>query len=223
MIAPAPIKAPVSIRESVEQSLAALIVSGQLAPGTLVSVPTLAAQFDVSATPVREAILNLERRGFVTAVKNKGFRITEVSDEERAHLVETRKLLEPPVIGGLAKNCPHSKLPELTAIAEEIVAGAAEGDLQAYLEADLRFHLALLRLAGNPIVVDIVADLRSRTRLTGLLKLLASEQLDQSAREHLELLDLLEAGDSDGAQALMAKHIEHVRGWWAGRPEDAQG
>ncbi|HMR49425.1 MAG TPA: GntR family transcriptional regulator [Arachnia sp.] len=220
-IRPPSIEAPLSIREQVERELAALIVSGELEPGTMVSVPTLAAQFEVSATPVREAILELERRGFVVAVKNKGFRITEVSDEELAHLVDTRLLLELPAVASLAKDFPTEELPGLTAIAEEIVASAAAGDLRAYLEADLRFHLYLLRLYGNTILSEIVADLRSRTRLTGLRTLLETDRLAASAVEHLELLGLLERGDVEGVRELMRRHIGHVRGWWAGRPEES--
>src|SRR6188472_1730558 len=63
-----------SLRDRISKSLSAAITSGELAPGTLVSVPTLASQFDVSATPVREAMLDLEQRGFVEPVRNKGFR-----------------------------------------------------------------------------------------------------------------------------------------------------
>jgi DNA-binding GntR family transcriptional regulator len=60
-----------SLRDGVESKLAAAIVSGGLQPESMVSVPMLAAQFKVSATPVREAILNLEKRGFVQSVRNK--------------------------------------------------------------------------------------------------------------------------------------------------------
>src|SRR5690606_29765528 len=108
-----PLEARMSIRESVERALSALIVSGELAPRTLVSVPTLATQFDVSATPVREAMLELERRGFVEAVKNKGFRVTDVSREELANIVEVRQLLEPPAMEQLAGRFPMERLHEL--------------------------------------------------------------------------------------------------------------
>ena len=62
-----------------QESLTAAIISGELPPGTLVAVPTFAAEFWVSGTPVREAMLNLENSGFVRALRNKGFRVTEVT------------------------------------------------------------------------------------------------------------------------------------------------
>ncbi|MFB8387605.1 GntR family transcriptional regulator [Microbacterium sp. NPDC055910] len=214
-----PLETPRSIRESVERALASVIVSGELAEGTLVSVPTLAAQFDVSATPVREAMLELERRGFVEAIKNKGFRVTEVSQDGLRQIVEVRQLLEPPAMEELARRFPAERKPEFVQLAEGIVAGAAAGDLRAYLEADRAFHLELTAILGNDLLVETIAELRSRTRLVGLSTLLESRQLDESAAEHFELLTLLEAGDAKGARQLMRRHIHHTLGWWSGQPE----
>lgn len=61
-----------SLRQQVEEEIAAAIVSGEMAPGELVSAPTLAARFEVSATPVREAMLNLEKRGSWPPSATKG-------------------------------------------------------------------------------------------------------------------------------------------------------
>lgn len=208
-----------SLREMVEDSLAAAIVSGELPPGQLVSAPGLAAQFKVSATPVREAMLNLEKRGFVEAVRNKGFRVTDVSDEDLRQIVNVRQLLEPPAMRQLAAALPEALMPQLRQMAEDIITGAESGDLHSYLQADQRFHLRLTGLLGNPLLVDIIADLRSRTRLIGLASMVRTTALATSAAEHLELLDALSAGDGDGAEALMRRHIGHTLGWWAGHPE----
>lgn len=213
------IDAPESLRERVAKALNAAIVSGELAPGMLVSAPALAARFAVSATPVREAMLDLEKRGFVEAVRNKGFRITEVSPQTLADVAETRQLLEPPTMEKLAGRLPESEIPELRELAERITAGARDGDLVAYLESDQAFHLRLTGLAGNPFVTEIVADMRGRARLLGLSTMTEEELWEQSAREHHELLDLLMAGDGPGARALMHRHIGHTIGWWAGTSE----
>lgn len=214
-----PVEQQLSLRARVEQALSAAIISGELAPGELLTVPTLAAQFDVSATPVREAMLDLESRGFVEPVRNKGFRVTTVSPEVLREIVEVRQLLEPPAMEELARRFPADRLPALQALAEQIVDGARSGDLRSYLEADLEFHLTLTRLLGNRLLVDTVADLRSRTRLVGLSDMLESKRLDESAAEHLVLLQHLAAGDAQGARALMHRHIHHTLGWWAGNPE----
>ncbi|WP_414171270.1 GntR family transcriptional regulator [Clavibacter tessellarius] len=197
-----------------------------LEPGTLITVPTLAVRFDVSATPVREAVLELEKRGFVETVRNKGFRVTAVSDEELGHLVQVRQLLEAPAMERLAGRVPDDALPALEGLADRIERGARDGDLRAYLEADQEFHLSLTRMLGNPVLTDSIADLRSRTRLVGLASMKESRHLDDSAAEHHELLRALVRGDGREAHAVMVRHIRHATGWWAGHGEedgDARG
>lgn len=210
---------PESLRARVVAALTAAVVSGELAPGTLVTVPTLAARFEVSATPVREALLELEKRGFVEPVRNKGFRVTEVGDDELADLAEVRTMLEPPAMARLAGALPADHEAAFRALAARMSTAAREGDLPTWLRVDLEFHLGLTRLLGNPLLVEVIADLRARTRLVGLAALQSGDGLARSAAEHHELLDLLARGDAEGAEALMRTHIGHTVGWWAGRPE----
>jgi DNA-binding GntR family transcriptional regulator len=215
----APLRTTGSFRQTVEDAVSAAIVSGEFPPGTMLTAPTLAARFDVSATPVREALLNLEKRGFVEIARNKGFRVTEVSEQELRQIVEIRQALEVPPMRRLAGAVPAATLTGLRAEAQAIVDTAAAADLPAYLAADRRFHLHLLSLTGNDRLVALVGDLRQQTRLVGLADLLGSPELADSSAEHLTLLDLLAAGDADAAEDLMRVHIGHVTGWWSGRAE----
>ncbi|MEU5875741.1 GntR family transcriptional regulator [Glycomyces sp. NPDC047369] len=209
-----------SLRARVERTLSTAIISGELAPGALLTVPRLAEQFAVSATPVREAILDLEKRGFVEPVRNKGFRVTAVSDDLLHDIVEIRLLLEPPAMARLAAAFPTERLAELRTQADDIVAGARSGDLTAYLLADQRFHLELTAILGNPVLVETIAELRARTRLVGLVSLVETSMLDVSAAEHHRLLDHLVEGDADACAELMRQHIGHAVGWWAGKAEE---
>ncbi|WP_405107774.1 GntR family transcriptional regulator [Micromonospora sp. NBC_01405] len=208
-----------SLREEVAQALRAAIVAGQIRPGTIYSAPTLAAQFGVSPTPVREAILDLAKEGLITIVKNKGFRIKSLSDRELDEITEIRELLEIPVVADQVGRLGEEQLRELRTLAEAVVTAASRSDIVAYIEADSAFHLALLRAGGNLRLVETVADLRNRTRLYGLDGLVKSGQLVSSADEHVQLVDLLEAKDRPAVVALMRRHLQHVRGIWAARPE----
>jgi DNA-binding GntR family transcriptional regulator len=211
----APLGRQHSLRESVTESLRAAIIAGTLTEGTLYSAPALAAAFGVSATPVREAMMDLAREGLVETLKNKGFRITTMSDRELDELTEIRLLLEPPVVGDVAGAVPPSGIKVLRSMADHIVNAAREGDLTAYLAADRIFHAELLRYAGNNQLVELATSLRSRTRMYGLKILSDSNRLADSAQEHHELLDLIEAGDGPAAQEFMRRHIGHARGLWA--------
>lgn len=207
-----------SLRQQILDALRAALVAGEMRAGVVYSAPTLAAQFGVSPTPVREAMLDLAKEGLVEAVRNKGFRVTQLTDAELDEITSLRMMLEVPAVSLVVERgddvCEH--LEKLRETANLLVSLAEEADLVAYVEADRQFHLGLLELAGNRNLVELVRDLRARSRLYGLRELAERGQLARSAREHEELLDLLLAGDAAGATALMARHIGHVREEWAG-------
>jgi len=207
-----------SLREQVADALRAAVISGEMRPGTVYSAPSLAARFGVSATPVREALLDLAKEGHVESVPNKGYRVTEVTDRRLDEITELRALIEVPTVARLAAVVEPERVAELRPLAEAIRDAARAGDLIGYVEADRRFHLALLGLAGNRRLVELVGELRAQTRLYGLAELVRRRRLESSAAEHLEILDALADRDASRAEALMRRHIGHVRGLWATRP-----
>lgn len=204
-----------NLREQVAHALRAALVAGEMRPGVVYSAPMLAAQFGVSPTPVREAMLDLAKEGLVEAVRNKGFRVVELCDRDLDELIEIRKLIEVPVVTGLAGRVSVEDGERLRYLADRIVQAADGGDILEYIDADRGFHLELLGLAGNAQLVEVVRELRDRARLYGVPALAAHGELTPSAREHIELLDLITAGRAADAEALMRRHLGHVRGLWA--------
>ncbi|MCI3928746.1 GntR family transcriptional regulator [Streptomyces sp. AN091965] len=208
------------LRDQVAHALRAALISGELRPGEVYSAPGLAEDFGISATPVREAMLDLAREGLVEPVRNKGFRITEVNERDLDQYSEIRALIEVPMVGRITRSAAREDLEALRPVAQEIVRAAREHDLIGYLEADRQFHLSLLALGGNDRLVETVGDLRKRSRLYGLTALDANDQLLPSAQEHIELLDLMVAGDAKAAEKCMTRHLGHVRSLWAeGAPD----
>jgi DNA-binding GntR family transcriptional regulator len=210
----------VSLRQQVAHALRAAMVTGGMRPGVVYSAPALATDFGVSATPVREAMLDLAKEGLVEVVRNKGFRVTELSEQELDEITKIRALIEVPTIGEIARACDAERAPQVEAlrsVAREIEALAVKKDLIGYVEADRRFHLGLLALSGNAHLVALVGELRARSRLFGLQRLAECGQLVHSAREHEQLVELVLTRQDRAAEALMRHHIRHVRGTWAGR------
>ncbi|MFF6999053.1 GntR family transcriptional regulator [Streptomyces sp. NPDC008313] len=208
------------LRDQVANALRAALIAGDLQPGVIYSAPTLAAEYGVSATPVREAMLDLAREGLVEAVRNKGFRVTELSERDLDEFTEIRALIEIPTVGRVVRSASRDQLEALRPVAEEIVTAARAGDLIGYLEADRRFHLGLLALAGNSRLVETVADLRKRSRLYGLTELAEAGALVASAEEHTALLDLMLSGDVAATEEHMRHHLAHVRTLWAARQRE---
>jgi DNA-binding GntR family transcriptional regulator len=209
-----------SLREQVSAALRAALISGEMRPGEIYSAPSLAIRFGVSATPVREALLDLVKEGLLESVRNKGFRVTEVTDAQLDEITELRALIEIPTVIHLAQTVGPDEVEGLRPVAEEICVAAAAGDLIGYIEADTRFHSALLALGGNRRLVELVAELRAQTRLYGLARLVRERRLSRSAEEHAEILDALAAGDAEAVDEVMRRHIGHVRGLWAPRGTD---
>ncbi|MFH8448109.1 GntR family transcriptional regulator [Streptomyces fungicidicus] len=209
------------LRDQVANALRAALIAGELRPGVIYSAPTLAAELGVSATPVREAMLDLAREGLVEAVRNKGFRVTEMTEQDLDEFTEIRTLIEVPTVGRVAATAAAEQLESLRPLAQQIVTAAQEHDVLKYLEADHRFHLELLALAGNQHLVEVVSDLRKRSRLFGLGSLNETGRLVASAQEHVELLDLMVAGRIREAEECMRRHLAHVRSLWADGRADA--
>lgn len=180
-----------NLSDQIARSLRASIISGQMVPGVTYSVPALAEEFGVSSMPVREAVLALVQRGLMSAVPNKGFRVVELTDKDLDDIMELRLMLEVPAVVNASSAVTDKLMVELRKIAKDIARAAKSGQLVDYLEADRHFHLTLTALADNPRLNDIIDDLRSRSRLTGLGTLVERGALTESAHEHVQMLDAI--------------------------------
>ena len=215
----------VSLREQVRRAIRAALVTGDMRPGVVYSAPALAARFGVSATPVREALLDLAKDGFVEPVRNKGFRVRSLSAADVDEIYHLRRLLEIPTVAELARRgCPEA-LPELRALADETAEAVRAGDALAYVEADHRFHAGLLGLTGNERLVRLVTELRAQVSLYGLRPVISRGDVDSAAGEHHLLLDHIESKDADRAAELMERHLARSRSMAfdeAGSPDPAE-
>lgn len=198
------------MREEVERSVAAAIVSGELSAGTLVSVPSLASQFSVSATPVREAMVNLQKRGFVVPVRNKGFRVTDVSSEEIIEIAQLWEWLECPALEEIARRFPRDRIEDFRCLADKIVRAVDEGDLAGFVHTEAQFHDALIALSGNQSLLEMLQTLRMRMRMAGLAARMNSAELRLTASEHHRILDLLLDGDGVAVAQLTREHLWHL-------------
>ena len=196
------------------------IVTGEFAAGQVYSAPALAAVLGVSATPVREALLELAGGGLVEAVPNKGYRIVDVTQDDLDEIFQIRLMLEVPAAAEVARlGTAADQLSRFRALANNIERHAEKGDVPGFLEADRKFHLGLLETLGNGRLTEIVSRLRYQARLYGLAGLAERGELKESAQEHGRLLDAISADDPGAAAAIMTHHLQHTRGIWAGKSE----
>ncbi|GAB3568780.1 GntR family transcriptional regulator [Amycolatopsis endophytica] len=204
-----------NLRDQVLEVVRQAMVSGEIRPGDIYSAAALAARLGVSTSPVREAMLTLVNQGLMEPVRNRGFRVVAMSEQDLDEIYELRQLLEVPATLSAAAKASPADLERLSGLAREIEAAAAAGDVPRFLDADRRFHLDLLSLGGNRRLVANIATLRDQTRLYGLEKLAEAGRLTGAADEHRVLLEAIAARDPSRVEDLMRAHLEHTRADWA--------
>ena len=204
-----------SLREQARQVIRGLIITGQMQPDQLYSVPRLATDLGVSATPVREALLDLAREGLLEPVRNRGFRVVSLSSGELNDIFAIRLLLEVPSVAEIARaRLSPTQIGQLRHLAEATKRAADDGNLIEFLETDRQFHIGLIATLGNKPLAELVETLRDRVRLHGFKNGSPREHIAQSASEHFQLLDALSQQDEAGAVAVMRRHLERSRHVW---------
>lgn len=195
-----------NLREKVVHQLRIEIVSGEMPPGTVCSVPSLARTLGISTTPIREALLQLTSDGLLQPMRNRGFRVVDPSLDELRGIFEVRTQLEASAFRKLVR-MGAKNLSELQALADAIAESVETGDVPRYLAADRAFHAELLALAGNEVLTDIVLRLRDRMRLYGIRSPHGLARQKSSVPEHYRIIDVIKQGLEDEAEALMTGHI----------------
>jgi DNA-binding GntR family transcriptional regulator len=200
-----------SLRERARESIRASIITGEISPGEFYPVGYFVARLGVSATPIREALIDLANEGLIVAVRNRGFRVPELSLDDLEELFAIRVMLEVPAVAMVAVVAGKEDVAQCRRHALQIRECAQRHDLVGTMEADRAFHLTLLQILGNDRLVRIVARLRDETRLYGLRYLAEAGQLKASAAEHHEILEAVAKQNSARAAELMQHHLESTR------------
>lgn len=211
-----------SLREQAVAAIRASIITGEAEAGRIYSVRQFADRLGVSATPVREALLDLAGDGLVEAVRNRGFRVLTPSEQDLDEIYRLRLLIEVPALSMAAEHMTSDVEAACREYARQTTECAKKGDLTGFLDFDRSFHVEILRCTRNRRLVDIVRRLRDETRLVGLPGLRGTDALVGSALEHVQMVDALSQGDGPAASILMRRHLDHTRGIWAGHAEEDQ-
>jgi GntR family transcriptional repressor for pyruvate dehydrogenase complex len=212
--------------EQIVQQIEESILKGELSEGSqLPAERDLAKQFGVSRTAVREAIKALQEKGLVDAFPGRGTFVTNgTSNSMRrsldriiksgepdglAYLVEVREILEPEIAALAAVRATDQ---DLAAMQESLdVMESARQDSDAFIEADLDFHLALAEAAANPIVlslIDSIVGLLREQRLR-IFRIPGGPECGQ--HHHMRILEAIQRHDPQEARAAMQAHLSQVR------------
>ena len=183
------------------------ILANRLPPGFQSPEPEMAARLGMSRTPVREALLRLEADGLIELVPRRGARILPVSVEDMREIYEILTALEPEAAALLAARKPSSAdLDDLEAANADMEEALAREDLDAWGEADRRFHRGLLELQDNRRLTAVVERLSDQAHRVRTLTLRLREKPVRSTREHRRILEHIRAGEADDTRRVFRDH-----------------
>ncbi len=205
-----PLQRPVPLRQSVYDALIDLIVGGELPPGQHMVETDLARQLGVSRQPIREALHRMEAEGWVDLRPSQGAFVHVPTDSEVDELLDVRALLEAETARLAAANgVSPARLARLREICHEGQAAAEAGDFAGAVAANNIFHAEIAAVGGNAVLAEL-ADIVGR-RVQWYYRMVAPARGHGSWTEHAEMIEAIEAGEAERAQALAGKHTERTR------------
>lgn len=200
-----------SLAERIYRELKRLIISGELVPGGAIAESALAARFGTSKTPVREALQRLELEGLTRVLPRVGYVVTPISVGDVRALFELRTLLEPAAAALAATRVSPDLLAELDELARVSFAGADRTNYAQFLEVNTRFHLGVVRGAGNARLTEIMA--RALAEMERILHLAVElrDGTDLVIRDHVAIVEALRERDGPRARAVAERHLAASR------------
>ncbi|GLX50087.1 hypothetical protein Shyhy01_30370 [Streptomyces hygroscopicus subsp. hygroscopicus] len=210
-----------TLRQQIADALRDEVLAGRLLPGRAFTVKEIAEQYGVSATPVREALVDLSAQGILEADQHRGFRVPEYSLADYRHMIEARNLVTDGMFQALAAGHPAFRTPPEDPLTratlatvrrrgEEARRAAAAGDLTVLIGYDLRFWRELGVLFGNPYLGDFLHRLRVQAWVCVVQHLRRLPDLrGRLWAGHTELVEALARRETEEARALVAAANAH--------------
>lgn len=201
---------PAQLERRVYERLRDGIVDGAHPPGSQLVEARIAEDLGVSKTPVREALIRLQRDGLVRIEPYRGARVLEPSADDIREVLELRSLLECHIARDLATRQPQAVLAGLEHCVGESRAALDGSDGQALLDSLTEFSDLMAEACGNERMAKLLGDLRSVLLLIGSTSLRAPGREARSVAEHEAILAAIRDGDADAAVAATGAHIRSI-------------
>jgi DNA-binding GntR family transcriptional regulator len=200
---------PGPLRDRVYEALLELITTRALRPGQHLVESELAGHLGVSRQPVREALQRLNTEGWVDLRPAQGAFVHEPTEEEADQLLTVRTLLEAEAARLAAANAGKPGIARLEELCAEGEARVAADDVDGAVEADARFHAAVMELAGNTVLAELATQVDRRVRW--YCTPIARQRGERSWTEHRALIAAIADRDEALATRLMREHTEQTR------------
>lgn len=187
------------------------IITLQLLPGQILMVQVLSQQYDISRTPVREALVRLRDEGLVEETKGNKFRVSEITWKFILDIYDARISIEGTAVFSVAQNAAAEQIETLEQNHEDMKKALAESRFADYFDFDMRFHSLVLAHYGNSFFVDWGTRISDQQQRLRYLTTHISKRVENSLAEHGRILECIKMHDPVLAKEELEKHLNRAR------------
>jgi DNA-binding GntR family transcriptional regulator len=166
----------------------------------------LAQDFGISRTPVREAMAQLEREGFVRSVPRRGIYVVRKTKTEVIEMITAWAALESMAARLITENANEDDIASLRRMFTNFENGQVRAHLDEYSEANIEFHQTIIRMSTNSVLIDLAENLFTHMRMIRRKTIGEKDRADRSIRDHMHIIEAIEARDTERAEELVRMH-----------------
>ncbi len=174
----------------------------------------LAQDFGISRTPVREAMVQLEREGFVRSVPRRGVYVVRKTKSEVIELIQAWAALESMAARLLTQSASDADIAGLRRMFTTFEDDKLHAKLDEYSEVNINFHQTIIELSGNQVLIRLAENLFTHMRMIRGSTIGEDDRVERSIRDHMNIIHALEARNTERAEDLVRQHAlglaEHV-------------
>ncbi|MCY0923859.1 MULTISPECIES: GntR family transcriptional regulator [unclassified Streptomyces] len=210
-----------TLRRQIADALRDEVLAGRLPPGTEFTVKQIAEQYEVSATPVREALVDLSAQGLLESVQHRGFRVRTYSVDDFRGMIEARMLIVDGIFRRLVERGAGPGAGEMLVSVrrrgEEARRAAQSGSLEVLIGYDLRFWRELSGLVGNTYISEFLHRIRVQCWVFSVPHLQGTADMRSALWDgHRELVEAVTRADATEVRRIVHAYNQHGLDWAAG-------
>jgi DNA-binding GntR family transcriptional regulator len=166
----------------------------------------LAQDLGISRTPVREAMAQLEREGFVRSIPRRGIYVVRKTKREVIEMITAWAALESMAARLITTSASDEEIAGLRAMFATFEDGRLHAKLDEYSEVNIQFHQAIIRMSHNTVLIHLAENLFAHMRMIRRKTIGEEDRADRSIRDHMNIIQALEARDTERAEDLVRQH-----------------
>ena len=200
---------PSTLHANLVKRIRELVIEGDLEPGAKVPERILCERFNVSRTPLREALKTLASEGWLEILPHKGARVTRLNEEDIDQMFPIMGALEA-LSGELAcANLSEEQFAEIRALHYQMVLHYTRHELAPYFHINQLIHEKILAAAANPLLVQMYQTLSGRIRRARYVANMSEDRWAQAIEEHEEMLSALASRDGQSLANVLRRHLSN--------------